>query len=139
MSGCAGSTGPDLGLSADSKLTACPSSPNCVCSDVDGSHAIDALATTGDPGEAWQALLAYVDAQPRFEVVARDDGYLRVASKTRILRFVDDVEFHLRPGQQEIAIRSASRVGYSDLGTNRRRLESVRDALAANGVVKPAS
>ena len=138
MSGCAG-TAPDLGLSAESKLTPCPSSPNCVCSDADGSHAIDALAITGDPGEAWQALLAYVDAQPRFEVVARGDDYLRVASRTRILRFVDDVEFHLRPGQREIAVRSASRVGYSDLGTNRRRLESVRDALADSGIVKPAA
>lgn len=138
MSGCAGSAGPDLGLSADSRLKPCPSSPNCVCSDANGSHAIDALAITGDPGDAWQALLAYVDAQPRFEVIARDGGYLRVESKTRIFRFVDDVEFHLRPEQQEIAVRSASRVGYSDLGTNRRRLESVRGTLAANGVVKPA-
>ena len=139
MSGCAGSTGPDLGPSADGKLESCPSSPNCACSDSDGSHAIDALAISGDPAEAWQALLDYVAQQPRFEVVSKQPDYLRITSTTRLFRFVDDVEFHLRAESREIAMRSASRVGYSDLGTNRRRLEAVRSALAENGLVKPAS
>jgi len=136
-SGCASSTGPELGLTAENKLSRCPSSPNCVCSDAtDEDHSIAPLAMSGSPEDAWQALMSYVEAQPRYKIKVLADDYLRVESRTRLLRFVDDVEFHFRPAAGEIAMRSASRVGYSDLGTNRRRLESIRDALAQAGVVK---
>ena len=54
-------------------------------------------------------------------------------AKTRLLRFVDDVEFELRTGDGVIAVRSASRVGYSDLGANRRRIEKIRKALVPDG------
>jgi uncharacterized protein (DUF1499 family) len=91
---------------------------------------------SGSPEDAWQALMSYVEAQPRYTIKVLADDYLRVESRTRLFRFVDDVEFHFRPATGEIAMRSASRVGYSDLGTNRRRLESIRDALAQAGVVK---
>jgi len=88
---------------------------------------------------AWQALVEFVEAQPRLTVVDQKPDYLRLEARTRLLRFVDDVEFHLRAGERQIAMRSASRIGYSDLGTNRRRLESVRQALAERGVVAGSS
>lgn len=62
--------------------------------------------------------------------MAQTERYLHAEARTRLLRFVDDVEFHLRPADGEIAMRSASRLGYSDLGANRRRLERLRAALA---------
>ena len=133
-------TAPELGLTSDKLLSSCPASPNCVCSDAEGgSHAIAPLEISATPEAAWQALLEHLEAQPRVTIVQRDGDYLRAESRTLLLRFVDDVEFHLRPSTNQIAMRSASRLGYSDLGTNRRRLEAIRESLAEAGVVKPGN
>lgn len=111
-------------------LAPCPDSPNCVCSDAgDARHAIAPFAVTGDPLQAWEKLTRCIEADPAFRIVSRRAGYLRAEARTRWLRFVDDVEFELRADQRIIAVRSASRVGYSDLGKNRRRLEALRNAL----------
>jgi uncharacterized protein (DUF1499 family) len=59
----------------------------------------------------------------------QETEYVRAEARTRLFRFVDDVEFHFRPEVGQIAMRSASRIGYSDLGENRRRLEEVRRVL----------
>jgi uncharacterized protein (DUF1499 family) len=93
------------------------------------AHYIEPLRVTGDPASTWQALIEHLEGQPRYTIVERRDTYLRAEARTRLLRFVDDVEFHLRADQGEIAMRSASRIGYSDLGANRRRLEAVREAV----------
>jgi uncharacterized protein (DUF1499 family) len=57
------------------------------------------------------------------------DDYIHALSKSRIFKFVDDVEFYLPPNESVIHLRSASRVGESDLGVNRRRVEQIRLAL----------
>ena len=136
LTGCASSTGPELGLTADAKLQPCPASPNCVSSDETGGRSIPPLAIIDGAQQAWLALVDYIEAQPRFEIRNREADYIRAEARTRLFRFVDDVEFHLRPAEQQIAMRSASRIGYSDLGTNRRRLEAIREALAEAGVVE---
>ena len=124
-------TGPALGVTGEGKLSPCPRSPNCVCSDADDSvHAIAPLSISGDPLAAWDALVTHVESERAYTIVAREPNYLRAEARTRWLKFVDDVEFHLRPERNQIAMRSASRIGYSDLGANRRRLEAVRKALA---------
>ena len=139
VTGCATASGPELGMTPNGKLSPCPASPNCVSSDAaDDGHAIAPLAIIGAPDAAWQALIAHIESQPRFDIRERKPDYLRAEARTRLLRFVDDVEFSLRVGEKQIAMRSASRVGYSDLGTNRRRLESIRQSLAAAGVVEGA-
>ncbi len=68
---------------------------------------------------------------PRISVVERGDDYLRVEFTSALWRYVDDVEFHLPDGTHEIRMRSASRVGYSDLGANRDRLEELRALFEA--------
>ncbi len=124
-------TGSELGLTDEGRLKPCPSSPNCVCSDEsDGVHGIEPIRIEGDPSAAWRALIDYLERENSYRIIERRDDYLRAEARTRILRFVDDVEFHLRPGDGVIAMRSASRLGYSDLGKNRRRLEAVREALS---------
>ena len=115
------------------RLQPCPSSPNCVCSDATDSHGIEPLAIAGDPQLMWRRLQDYLAQQRGFTIKQVDDHYLRVEAKTRLLRFVDDVEFELRTGDGVIAVRSASRVGYSDLGANRRRIEKIRKALVPDG------
>lgn len=69
-----------------------------------------------------QAVLAAGDA--RF--VVEDDTYWHIEFRSRLFRFVDDVEFLFDLEQKLIHVRSASRVGYSDLGVNRKRVERIR-------------
>jgi uncharacterized protein (DUF1499 family) len=115
---------PELGL-FDGKLRSCPESPNCVCSEGEtGGHAIEPLHFTGSPAEAWTRLIAIVEATPNTHIMTRDQDYLRVEFVTPLMRYVDDVEFRLTP--DVIHVRSASRVGRSDLGANRKRIEKLR-------------
>jgi uncharacterized protein (DUF1499 family) len=109
-------------------LQACPSSPNCVSSQAaDSPHQIAALPLTGDLANSRQRLLALLASQPRVTVVSDENNYIHAEFTSRLLRFVDDVEFLLGP--QAIEVRSASRVGHSDLGVNRARVEQLREQL----------
>jgi uncharacterized protein (DUF1499 family) len=134
MSACA--TQPSISAGSG-KLATCPTAPHCVCSDdVDAKHRIAALRIKGDPAQAWTALKAELDKQPRTRVVEDRPDYRKVVVTTRLLRFKDDVEFLFRPERGEIAMRSASNVGYYDFNANRNRLEAIRSALQKQGVVQ---
>lgn len=116
----------------DGRLSACPSSPNCVCSQGAGAaHAIAPFAFRGTATEAMRGLKLVLAAQPRVRVITETPEYLHAEFRTPICRFVDDVEFLVVEKECVIHVRSASRVGYSDLGTNRRRVEALRREFAA--------
>jgi uncharacterized protein (DUF1499 family) len=126
VAGCAGPRPERLGV-ADGKLTPCPSSPNCVCSQSqDKLHAIDPIAYEGPPEAAWTRLITVIRSMKRAKVVRTDEGYLHVEFTSAVFRFVDDVEFYLDATQSVIQVRSASRLGYSDFGVNRKRVETIR-------------
>lgn len=109
------------------RLAPCPDSPNCVSSQAaDARHRVAPLAFDGDADTAMETLRGLLEALPRVAVVASGPGSLRAVFTTRLLRFRDDVDFLLDREQRLIHVRSASRVGYSDLGTNRRRVERLR-------------
>ncbi|OCQ92834.1 hypothetical protein BCD64_08850 [Nostoc sp. MBR 210] len=111
-------------------LTACPSSPNCVVSqNADAKHSIDPIAYHVDRDKARAILLKVLTVVPRTEVIEQTDNYIHALSKSRIFKFIDDVEFYFPVNESVIHLRSASRVGESDLGVNRRRLEQIRLAL----------
>lgn len=121
--GCSGQRPDNLGL-RDGALTPCPDSPNCVCScETRDSHHIAPL-----PGDMAQ-LRAVLAQLPRVHIVRDDGDYLHAEFTTRLMRYVDDVEFLYQPEQQQIAVRSASRLGYSDMGANRQRIENLRQLL----------
>ncbi len=120
-----------LGLVAG-KLRPCPNSPNCVCSqDPRESAYVDPLAFEGNAGEALDRLRKVLSSLPGTTVIRDEGGYLHAECATAWLRFVDDVEFLVDEGAQVIHVRSASRVGYSDMGANRARVETIRAAFAA--------
>lgn len=111
----------------EGRLRSCPKSPNCVCSqDQDTGHQIEPLRITGVPREAWDRLRDLILELPRTRIVSRDDHYLHAEFTTPLMRFVDDVEFLLDETAGVIHVRSASRIGYSDLGANRKRIEAIR-------------
>lgn len=119
--GCAGERPATLGV-VDSRLGTCPNSPNCVSSfETRESHQIAPL----------EASLAQVRTQvlamPGAQIIREQDQYLYAEFTTRLMGFVDDVEFLEQDGRTQV--RSASRLGQSDLGVNRKRIETLRQAL----------
>jgi len=130
---CAGDRPANLGA-REGGLAPCPSSPNCVSSQADDDrHRIEPLAFTGDPDAAFTRLKGVLAARGDTTIIEETPGYLRVELQTTF--FVDDGEFLLDRARQVIQVRSASRVGYSDLGKNRRRMEEIRRAFSPAGRV----
>lgn len=121
------SMNPELGV-VNGRLIDCPNSPNCVTSRAsDDAHRIDAIADAD--GSHWQSLSELVSAMVGAKLVANQNNYMWFEFTTPIMGFVDDVEFLNDPVNRQISVRSASRVGYSDLGANRKRIEAIRIAL----------
>jgi len=141
LAGCGGRMPEDLGVEGG-MLGGCPESPNCVSSaspSSDEQHGIAPFAIRGDGQAAWAALVGAVETLPRTEIVRNESGYLQAVQTSALMRYNDDFEFLLDLGAGVIHVRSASRVGYGDMGVNRDRIETVRSALAAMGVVAGAN
>ncbi len=126
---------PELGL-RDGTLCPCPDRPNCVSSlATDETHRVVPFPLPSPADAAWESLRRIVADTPRTRLLEETGTYLRYEVTSLIFRFKDDLEFHLRPREKRIDVRSASRVGYSDFGVDRARVEAVRakyDAWLAN-------
>lgn len=111
----------------DGRLAECPGKPNCVSSQARSARQrLAPLQFSGDPGAAMRRLKDVVNNMSGMTLVDESDHYLYFECATKILGFVDDLEFLCDSGEQVIHVRSASRLGYSDLGVNRKRVESIR-------------
>lgn len=109
----------------DGRLASCPSTPNCVSSQsTEPGSQIDALKFLGDKTIA--QIKAAVLAQPGSEIITETEDYLYAEFTSGLMGFVDDVEFYVNRSDQTVQVRSASRLGESDLGVNRQRIESLR-------------
>jgi uncharacterized protein (DUF1499 family) len=112
------------------RLAPCPASPNCVSSQAeDAGHKIGPLAYSKSLGESREAIKRAIAAMPRARIITEEDHYLHAEFTSLICRFVDDVEFSFDDTNRVIQVRSASRVGHSDLGVNRKRVEKLRSLL----------
>lgn len=124
LAACAGERPDNLGVQGG-RLTECPGSPNCVSSQaMDEGHRIAPLVFSDDPAPAFARLKQILGRRGDTTVIEERPGYLRIEFRTTL--FVDDGEFLLDGQQRQIQVRSASRLGYSDLGKNRSRLEEIR-------------
>jgi uncharacterized protein (DUF1499 family) len=133
---CSGKRPANLGVS-DAGLAPCPASPNCVSSAAtDATHHVEAFSLAMAPDAAWRVLGEVVASVPRTTVVERTANYLHAECASALFGFVDDLELQLRASGDAIAVRSASRVGYSDMGVNRRRVERIRELLRERGAVR---
>lgn len=122
--GCAGERPANLGVQGDN-LGTCPDSPNCVSSaETRDSHYIAPLAAS--LGVIRQVL----QEMPEARIVSEEGNYLYAEFTSRLMGFVDDVEFFTDPATDITQVRSASRLGKSDLGVNRKRIEGIREKLA---------
>ena len=117
-------------------LFPCPASPNCVSSlATDDAHRVEAFTLTRPASDAWPEIKALVLSLPRSKVVEEKPGYLHVEVRSLLFRFVDHLELAAEPESKRVDVRSASVMGYSDLGVNRKRVETLRARLKEAGLL----
>lgn len=148
LGACAGSPPPTLG-SLEAGLAPCPASPNCVHTGARHPSGTEPLLLT----EAWadrpaeetaDSVGRILERLPRTRITLTETAgggeggafYLRAESRSLVFRFVDDVEVYRGPEDAELQVRSASRVGESDMGVNGRRVDAFRRLLVEEGIVR---
>lgn len=121
--------------SGSTRLAPCPRKPNCVSSRAEpGTRPyMEPIPYQGTLEETRERLLRVLRALPRTRVVAEEPTYLRAECRSKVFRFVDDLEIELDDSAKQIHFRSAARLGYRDFNVNRERMEEVRRAFLAAG------
>lgn len=115
-------------------LAACPDSPNCVNSQTpesDAEHAIAPLSLKTSAPEAIARLKDIITDMERTEIIEQSETYLYAEFTSALMGYVDDVEFYADAAAGVVHVRSASRLGQSDLGVNRKRIEAIRSLYEA--------
>ncbi len=123
----------NLGVT-DGQLSACPKSPNCVSTQTDSTahkHKMEPVPFDGAPAEVVERLKTVIGSMARAKITEESEGYIRAEFTTAIMRYVDDVELLIDDEAKLIHFRSASRVGYSDMGANRKRMTMLFEAYRA--------
>ena len=118
----------DLGVN-NGQLKGCPDTPNCVSSQApasDKEHAIAPLTYSGSAADAISRLKTIIEGMERSKINEVSDNYLYAEFSSKLMGFVDDVEFYAPAGESIIHTRSAARLGKSDLNVNRKRTEEIR-------------
>ncbi len=123
---CVGQKPGNLGLH-NGRLTNCPSKPNCVSSQAaDEDHTLTPFRYQESKKAAFERLKKILLSLEKTTIVAESDNYFHIECKSKIMGFVDDLEFFF-PKEKIIHVRSASRIGYSDFNVNRKRVEHLRE------------
>jgi len=131
LAGCMTSRPESLGVS-NGTLTPCPATPNCVSSQsspADTEHFISAMPYAIPEELLRQNILEVLNETPRTKIVTASNDCIHVESTSLFLRFTDDFEFYIDSREKLLHFRSASRVGRSDFGTNRKRVEAFKKEL----------
>jgi uncharacterized protein (DUF1499 family) len=118
----------DLGVN-NGQLKSCPNTPNCVSSQApaeDKEHAIAPFTYQGSAKDAIARLKQIIESMERSKINQVSDDYLYAEFSSKLMGFVDDVEFYAPPGESVIHTRTAARLGQSDMGVNRKRTEAIR-------------
>ena len=118
----------NLGV-AGGRFAPCRRTPNCVSSQADPSDREHYIAPIAFKGDAIAAVRRAVEAMPRTRIISADSHYLYAEFRSRLMRYVDDVEFHYDERAGLIHVRSTSRLGRRDFGVNRARVEKLRALL----------
>jgi uncharacterized protein (DUF1499 family) len=115
----------------EGRLKQCPDKPNCVSSEFvsDAEHYIEPLVYSVDQAAQVLPRLKMIIGEMGGSVQLEKADYLAATFTSSLFRFVDDLELRIDTVQKTIHLRSASRVGHSDLGVNRKRVERLKNAF----------
>ncbi|MCU0493430.1 MAG: DUF1499 domain-containing protein [Chloroflexaceae bacterium] len=116
----------------DGRLADCPGTPNCVATQAsDQRFALPPLPYSGDTAAARASLLEVLGNQPRMTLLSEEPTYVHVLFRSPTMGYPDDVEFFFDEANRLIHFRAAARMGQSDMGVNRARMEQISSELAA--------
>lgn len=128
LTACYGKRPDDLNVN-----TPCPTSPNCASSTTtQEDKRVDPFTLTHT--NQWEGFKSSVKSLPRVSVIKEDDNTLQTEFRTKLMRYVDDVIF--QRNETRVDVRSSSRIGYSDLGANKKRIEEIRTKLKAENIIQ---
>ena len=113
------------------QLSDCPDSPNCVSTTASRpKNRLEPMVFTETANAAKQKLESIIREMPGSRIITSENLYIHAEYRSRVFGFVDDVEVLLDETQKLIFLRSSSRIGYSDLGVNRKRMDQIRRLFA---------
>lgn len=114
----------------NNKFKPCPKTPNCVSTMApkeDKKHFITPISYNSSQEEAVEKMIQIINSLKGTTITVKDINYIHAIFSTKLLRFKDDVEFYFDDSSKLIHFKSASRIGSSDLGTNRKRMEKIKN------------
>ena len=112
----------------DGKFHPCPKSPNCVSTQsTDEKHRMEPIQYSSTVDEAKVKIKNIITSFKRTKLITETENYLHFEFRTATFKFVDDVEFYLDDKEKLIHFRSAARLGWSDMGVNRKRMGKIRE------------
>lgn len=125
--GLVSQSGEASGITGD-MLAKCPDKPNCVCSEFedDASHYVKPMYIPQSDSTDALSRLKIIVQEMGGSIQTEKDNYLAATFTSSFFRFVDDLEIRIDLEQKLVHIRSASRVGYSDRGINKKRIEQFK-------------
>ncbi|MGB1288090.1 MAG: DUF1499 domain-containing protein [Aggregatilineales bacterium] len=111
------------------ELTKCPDAPNCVSTqdDAGNSHYVAPLDFKSDKSTTHAALTMIINDMGG-QIITNTDDYIHARFRSPMMNFIDDVELYLDSSANSVQMRSAARLGYGDMGVNKKRIESIRQA-----------
>ena len=108
------------------KLHPCPKSPNCVSTQaIDEKQKMEPIKYSGDLEDAKAKIISIINSLKRSKIITNEENYIHIEFRTATFRFADDVEFLFDDKEKIIHFRSRARMGYSDMGVNRKRMEEI--------------
>ena len=112
----------------EAKLTRCPDTPNCLCSEykADVDHYVEPLVISEQKATEVLSRLKTVILRMGGSINVEKPDYLAATFTSSTFRFVDDLEIRIDPHKNQVQLRSASRVGRGDGGANRKRIERLK-------------
>ena len=129
LTACASGSADGPGL-REGRLRPCPPKPNCVCSEMaDEAHLVPPVAVAAEDWPRIRDLARQAVEEMGGRVERVDENYLWATFRSRIFRFVDDLELRFDEADKVVHLRSAARLGYSDFGVNRKRVAALRKLL----------
>ena len=110
----------------DGKLHPCPKSPNCVSTQaIDENQKMEPINYSRSLEDAKAKIIDIIKSLKRSKIVKNEENYIHIEFRTAAFRFVDDVEFLFDDKEKVIHFRSRARMGYSDMGVNRKRMKEI--------------
>jgi len=99
-------------------------------------HRIEPFKYSSSKEESFNKLKEILQNKKRIFIISESKNYIYAECRTAFFKFIDDLEFYFDDVNKIIHVRSASRIGYSDLGVNRRRIKDIRERFNIWQIIK---